>query len=398
MNIYTTAEISGVWSAQSVLAGWRSVEIAVLHAQSQLGVVPTSWYRLALERPVPSTSDWEAATARCGHEMVGFLDAWGLDHVHIGITSSDIVDTALALRIRATNNIVLWRLDALHFALTGLVGSAGGQPRLGRTHGQAAAPMLLGHVFERWLGAVHRAERLLRLSRADVEVCMISGPVGSYLHVSPAVEALVAERLGLRVAGAQSQIVTRDALAVWVAQMAGIVTICEAIGLELRLMQHTSIGEALPPAGVSSSAMPHKTNPSRAERLAGLGRLSRSFYEPVASGVPQWHERDMAHSSVERTILPQLAGFVSFALEEVTELLTRTHFDPARAKAALDSSALEAHTHSAQTALQLAGVSHGEAQRVTLEAYRASTSLKQFIKRIERHDSKPKFKTPTPHS
>jgi adenylosuccinate lyase len=257
--------------------------------------------------------------------------------------------------------------------------------------------MLLGQVFERWLGAVHRAERLLRLSRIDVEVCMISGPVGSYLHVSPAVEALVAERLGLRVAGAQSQIVTRDALAVWVAQMAGIVTVCEAIGLELRLMQHASISEALPPAGVGSSAMPHKNNPSRAERLAGLGRLARSFYEPVAAGVPQWHERDMAHSSVERVTLPQLAGITSFALAEATELLTRTNFDAKRMHAAFDSSLLDAHTHSAQTALQLAGVPHGEAQRVTREAFENSTSLKRFIKAIERHESKPKFKTPTPH-
>jgi adenylosuccinate lyase len=380
-----------------MLNEWRQVEVAVLRAQADSQIVPVEWWREAATRPAPTVEDWQQATRACGHEIIGFLDAWCVEHVHIGITSSDITDTALSLRIRRTNDLTLTRLAGLQIDLTRMIKEHGGAARLGRTHGQAAAPMRLGHVLVRWLGMVERAMDLLCSLRRTVEVCMISGPVGSYLHVTPEIEAKVAIGLGLWHTQNHSQIITRDALAIWVAQMANIVSICEAIGHEFRLMQHSSVDEVWVRNGSSSSAMPHKNNPNRAERLSGLARLARSYYEPVAAGITQWHERDMAHSSVERVILPQLSELTDYALVETSKMLENAKFDKTKMHEALHAAEVEAHTHSAQTAFQLAGLSHIEAQKATVEAYRASRNLPVFIREVERHPSKPTFIKPTPN-
>ena len=397
MNTYTTEIASQIWSQETILAEWRRIELAVLRAQADTGIVPDGWWREAADRPGPTVEAWSAATRACGHEVIGFLDAWGAPHIHIGITSSDITDTSMSLRLRSTNDLIISRLADLQMTLTRLIESDGSAVRLGRTHGQAAAPMRLGHVFARWLGMVERAMALLSSLRRTTEVCMISGPVGSYLHVSRDIERRVAEQFGLWQAHNHSQIITRDALAIWVAQMANVVSMCEAIGTEFRLMQHSSIDEAWVSTGSSSSAMPHKNNPNRAERLSGLARLARSYYEPIAAGISQWHERDMAHSSVERVILGQLAGITDYALVETEHMLTHAKFDILKMREALEHSMVEAHTHSAQTALQLAGLSHHEAQEVTLEAYRASSTLAQFTRRISSHESGALFIKPTPN-
>ena len=385
-----------IWSLESMLADWRRVEVLVLEAQADSQIVPVEWWREAATRPAPTVKDWQQATNACGHEMIGFLDAWGVEHVHIGVTSSDIIDTALSLRIRRTNDLILTRLAELQVELLQMIRDHGGAPRLGRTHGQAAAPMRLGHVLARWLGMVERAITLLCSLRRTTEVCMISGPVGSYLHITPEIEAKVTQSLRLWDTKDHSQIITRDALAIWVAQMGNIVSICEAVGLEFRLMQHSSVDEVWVRNGSSSSAMPHKNNPNRAERLSGLARLARSYYEPVAAGITQWHERDMAHSSVERVILPQLSELTDYALVETLKMLENAKFDKTKMQQALHDAEVEAHTHSAQTAFQLAGLSHIEAQKATIDAYRASHSLPVFIREVERHPSKPTFTKPTP--
>lgn len=397
MNTYTTYAMSKIWSLESMLADWRRVEVLVLEAQADSHIVPVEWWREAATRPAPTVEDWQQATNACGHEMIGFLDAWGAEHAHIGVTSSDIIDTALSLRIRRSNDLIFTRLAELQTELQRMLRDHGDTPRLGRTHGQAAAPMRLGHVLARWLGMVERAMSLLCTLRRTTEVCMISGPVGSYLHTSPQIEAKVTQSLRLWQTKDHSQIVTRDALAIWVAHMGNIVSICEAVGLEFRLMQHSSVDEAWLSNSSSSSAMPHKINPNRAERLSGLARLARSYYEPVAAGITQWHERDMAHSSVERVILPQLSELTDYALVETLKMLECAKFDKTKMTQALVDAEVEAHTHSAQTAFQLAGLSHINAQKATVEAYRASHSLPTFIRAIENHPSKPRFIKPTPN-
>jgi len=398
--MYSTPEIDYIWSDGYMLRTWAEIERHVLVAQAETDTVPTGWsgwVRAAHSIPAPSVYEWRDRTAECGHEVVAFLELWGeagVNNVHIGLTSSDLTDTTLGVRIAATNTVISNGLARLVDLLQSLRFEYATQPRLGRTHGQPAVPTTYGHLFDVWCGLVASAQARLTAASKDAAIGKISGPVGNYLHTDRRIEAVVCARLGLRTPPAATQIVPRDMLARWVAELGVVATVLEAIAVELRLLSHAQIGEVYVRNGSTSSAMPHKNNPNQLERLTGLARIVRSAYDPIAQGVVQWHERDMAHSSVERVLVPQAAGAVGYAVETLITTFEGLRVDSLRATYNLTDYEVETQTHSIQTHMQLNGMSYVGAKAATLDLYRNYSNPQSFRLAVQQHPLLSDYKPP----
>ena len=314
---YTTSAMTEIWSDENRTRLWCEIECLVLEAQAALGEIPASWGQEARRTPPPTQRQITSLEYISKHEVVAFLDAWGLEHVHIGMTSSDLVDTALHYRLAQTSTHLLeasaeWVRTLAEFALKHKE-----TYRVARTHGQDAAEDTLGHRFADFALMALRAHGRLETAAQDIALCKISGAVGTYSDIAPEVEIHVGRALGLAPTQSATQIIARDSIVAWAAAVANMVDIIAAVALEVRLMSHSALAEVIPPktkGQKGSSAMPHKSNPILAEQLTGLARLTRSAVDPIAQGVYQWHERDLAHSSVERVALPQLSSIAHYAL------------------------------------------------------------------------------------
>lgn len=389
MSRYTTPEIADACSDLNTMRLWREIEVAVLRAQANRGLIPAAWADAAEATPAPDPQQWEAATNTCGHEVVGFLHAWGIPHVHIGLTSSDLVDTALGLRMRDINRAI--RRDAKHLTdtLLAFADQHLDTARLGRTHGQAAVPDSLGHKFADLGLAAARATRRHQEARADLEVIKISGPTGAYHEIDPQIEADVAAHFAIKPAPLATQIVARDSLAHWAATCAGLVAVCEGLALEVRLSSHSGVGELAEghhgTGRKGSSAMPHKHNPTDSERICGLARLVYSGLAPLHQSVAQWHERDIAHSSVERVLVPQIAGATHYAVRLATQIVQHLRVDRQALDEGLRRARHNTGAHSRMVALQLAGAPYAEAhaQATTTTKLPSPPDLAVLRQRIE---------------
>jgi len=399
MNGYSTGQMRAIWNDREMLERWRLVELAVLLAQTRTDPdIPAAWYDLATGADPVDVDKWQRLTEDTGHELVAFLELWAVQHIHIGVTSSDITDTALGLALKRTNEILTNHAGNLHEALRVKIAEHGHLSRVGRTHGQTAAIMTVGQMLANWDLALDRSMERLDYLRPQVETCMVSGPVGSYLHVRRDTELHTARYLGLHAAESSTQIVMRDGLAAWAGELAIMASLCEAIGVEIRLLQHSQVDEARDRSGSTSSSMAHKNNPNRAERLSGLGRLARAAFEPLAAGIPQWHERDMSHSSVERILIPQLAGITDYALTLTADLIECLEFEPGRTSEIRLDNQVQLLCHSAQTALQKAGVGYVEARKWVSREWIRHVTASGFTEAVLRHPSGPDFEWPTPHT
>jgi adenylosuccinate lyase len=365
--MYSTPELDAVWSDEYMLDLWRQIELAVLDEQERADLIPPDWYYAALHARRPDVNEWRALTRDLGHEVIAFLDLWGragADHVHIGLTSSDLTDTALGVRIRQSTRHLNDDLYSLQLSLLELARPT--MVRLGRTHAQPA----MVTTFDRWAAvydeALERSITRLQAASSEAAVCKISGPVGLGIPGGADIERQVAWALGLRPAQASTQIVTRDRLAAYAGALGCVAGVLEAIAVELRLLLHAQIGEASLFGGVSSSAMPHKNNPTELERVCGLARIARGAFEPLSAGIAQWHERDMAHSSVERVLLPQAVGAVGCAARTLGRVIDRMHLQPARAAENAREAGLQVLSHRLMTHLQLGGEGYMAARRRTV--------------------------------
>ena len=364
MSHYTTSDMEYFWSDQYTLEQWANVERALLLAQAELHQVPVEWAEEAAATPAPDIDTWRYRRAKTRHEFVAFLDTWGLDHVHIGVTSSDIIDTAHALRYRAINDHLstdayLLRERLLTYALDHL-----DTPRLGRTHGQPAVPTSFGHRYADLCHQVDRGAHRLTQARRDLETGMLNGPTGGHHHINPETERLALEILGLTPAPATTQIIPRDSLTHYAAALIGLVETCAAFATEIRLGTHQAINEyrQTTPAGyIGSSAMPHKRNPSDAERITGLARIARQAYPALAESVEQWHERDISQSSVERVLMPQLTGIAHYCLLWAQDAIRNLEINNTAALYHLDQHP-ETGTHMSMAAAQRAGMSYLDAR------------------------------------
>jgi adenylosuccinate lyase len=325
---YTHPEMGGLWSEQRRYDAWLEVELAATDALAAAGVVPADDARILREKASFDIGRIEEIEQTTQHDVIAFTTAvaervgpsarW----LHFGLTSSDVVDTALALQMRAACDLLLTRLDALADAVRVRALEHQRTPMIGRTHGVHAELMTFGVKLALWYAEIARSRERLVRARATIAVGKLSGAVGVFAHLDPAIEADVCARLGLTPAPVASQVIQRDRHAELLTTLAILAASLEKFALEVRGLQKTEIGEVAEPFAKGqkgSSAMPHKRNPIGCEQITGLARLIRANAMAAIENVALWHERDISHSSVERVILPD--SFI--ALDHMLRRFTR---------------------------------------------------------------------------
>lgn len=327
---YTLPEMGNLWTETYKLKTWLQVEIAVCEAQAELGYIPAE----AVEE-IKAKANFDPQRvleieAEVRHDMIAFLtnvneyvgDAGR--YIHLGLTSSDVLDTALALQLVASVNVLLERLEDLIQAIRYQAQQHRNTVMIGRSHGIHAEPITFGFKLAGWLAEMLRhRDRLVRL-RQDIAVGKISGAVGTYANIEPRVEALACQKLALQPDTASTQVVSRDIHADFVQTLALVAASIERFAVEIRNLQRTDVLEVeefFSKGQKGSSAMPHKRNPIRSERLTGMARIIRGHAVAAIENVALWHERDISHSSVERVILPDACILTHFMLVDITDLV-----------------------------------------------------------------------------
>jgi adenylosuccinate lyase len=376
---YTLPEMGRVWSEAHKYELWCRVETIVLEAHAAAGTVPAAAVAPVRDAPAPTPEAVAAVEAVTQHDVIAFLTTWAdtttpreaAAWVHYGMTSSDLLDTALALQLVDATDLLLAKASALVASLRDHALTHRGSLRVGRTHGVHAEPDVWGHRVADFAFAMARSrDRLLR-ARDAVGVAKISGAVGTYSNIDPAVERHVAAALGLRPAEVATQVVIRDGISEWVSALAVLATVCEAIALEVRHGQRTEVRELAEPFGSGqkgSSAMPHKRNPILCERICGLARVVRAQVVPVMEGIPLWHERDISHSSVERIALPDAAIGTDYLLHLTSRLVNGLVVDTARMRSNLDATGGLIYSSAVLLELVESGLSREDAYAITQAA------------------------------
>ena len=336
---YTHPEMGAIWSDQRKYETWLQVETAAAEAMAEAGIVPADAARAIRERGAFDIARIDEIEQTTQHDVIAFTTAvaekvgpaarW----LHFGLTSSDVLDTALALQMRDACDLILKDLDALADAVRARAEEHRRTPMIGRTHGVHAEPMTFGLKLALWYAEIQRGITRVRRGREVVRVGKLSGAVGTFAHLDPAIEARVCERLGLQAAPVSSQIVQRDRHAELMSALAVVAGSLEKFALEIRGLQKTEIGEIEEPFGKGqkgSSAMPHKRNPIGCEQICGLARLVRANAVAAFENVALWHERDISHSSVERVILPDSFIVLDHMLRRLTRIVSGMVVHPER--------------------------------------------------------------------
>jgi adenylosuccinate lyase len=327
---YTLPEMGALWTERARFEHMLRVEIAVARAQASRGLVPKDALAAIESRAAVDPERIGEIEKTTDHDVIAFVsqvaETIGPDgrYLHLGLTSSDVVDTALALQLQAAGALLLRDCDRLLSTLIARARSDAEIVMMGRTHSVHAEPITLGLKLAGWAFEVDRGRRRLAAAVDEIATGKISGPVGTYSHLGPDVEEEVLATLRLRADPASTQIVQRDRHAAMLAAIAILGGSLERFATEIRNLQHTEIGELQEPFKTGqkgSSAMPHKRNPILSERMAGLARLLRGYAHAALENQPLWHERDISHSSSERVILPDATILLDYMLVKMTGLI-----------------------------------------------------------------------------
>jgi len=378
---YVLPEMAAVWSEDARLGHWLEIEILVAEALAGLGVVPDAdarQIRASASFDAERVAEVErvtrhdvAAFVQVVGESVGTAGRW----VHFGLTSSDVLDTGLALQLRDASDLLLERLERLLAVAKRMALANRDVVMAGRTHGVVAEPTSFGHKVALWAFELDRDRDRLRRARETVSVGAISGAVGTYAQVDPRVEEEVCAKLGLRAAEASSQIVARDRHAELMSALAITASTLDAIATEIRHLARTEVREVQEPFTTGqkgSSAMPHKRNPVRCERVTGLARVIRGNLQAALENTVLWHERDISHSSAERVILPDSTIALHFMLSEMREVLAGLEVFPERMRENLDVGGGLAFSQNVLLALVEAGSARDEAYSIVQTAAAAA--------------------------
>jgi adenylosuccinate lyase len=341
---YTRPEMARVWSEEHKLDTWLRVEILVCEGWAREGAISTE----ELERIQDATYDLTRAheiERETHHDVISFLrsvqERLGPEGrlLHLGLTSSDVLDTALAVQLVETGTLLRAALDQLLETVTAAALRYRHTLMVGRTHGIHAEPTTFGFKLALWVDELRRARTRLDAAIDDIAVGKIGGAVGTHATVPPAIEEYVCARLGLRPAAVATQIVPRDHHAHFTMMLALIGAALEQMAQEIRHLQRTEVSEAFEPFGAQqqgSSAMPHKRNPEKCERVCGLSRVLRGYAVTTLENVALWHERDISHSSAERIALPESCTLLHYMLWLFEEVMARLEVDEERMRANLD--------------------------------------------------------------
>jgi adenylosuccinate lyase len=382
-----------VWSVEHRFACWLRVEIAVAEAWADAGRVPRESLPAirAARFDAGRIADIEEETQ---HDVIAFLRNLSENvgdearWIHLGLTSSDVIDTALALQLTESVDLLRRGLHDLSDVLRDLALRHRDTLMMGRTHNVHAEPITLGQKLAVWYAEMARHDRRLEQVRDEVAIAKIAGAVGTHANVPPEIEERVARSLGLRPEGAATQVVQRDRHATYVLELALLASSLDKIATELRNLQHTEILEVEEPFGrgqQGSSAMPHKRNPIMNERISGLARVVRGYAVPALENVVLWHERDISNSSAERAIMPDASTLVDYMLALQTRILRDMKVNEERMQTNVDSSHGLVFSEKVLTALIEAGMSRQDAyavvQRSAMKSWASSESFRCVLER-----------------
>ncbi|MBI2862754.1 MAG: adenylosuccinate lyase [Chloroflexi bacterium] len=369
---YSYPEMRRIWSIEYRTDQWLKVEIAACEAWAELGVIPKSALE-PIRRAHYDLAEMAALEKETQHDVVAFVrsvaNSIGEEgrFIHLGLTSYDVVDTALGLQLRGASDLLIQDHHRLLDVLRRLAIRYKDTPMIGRTHGVHAEPITFGLKLALWHEETRR--NLTRLEQAREQVCIgkLSGAVGTYATVPPTVEESVCHKLGLQPAPISSQIIQRDRHAQFVATLAIIASSLDKMATEVRALQRTEVREVEEPFGEGqqgSSAMPHKRNPVLSERICGLARVIRGYALTAMENVALWHERDISHSSAERIILPTSCMLLDYMLNLFADLLEGMSVYPERMRANLEATGGLIFSQRVLLALIEQGMGRQEAYRV----------------------------------
>ena len=327
---YTRPQMGELWSEEARLGRWLDVELGLVDVLAERGDVPLAAARRLRERARVDVARMQEIEDEVKHDVIAFVSAVtetvGDDgrFLHLGVTSSDVVDTAFALQLRDAADLLLADLDGLRGAVRAQALRHRHTVMMGRTHGIHAEPITFGLKCASWYAELGRDRRRLATAREEIAYGKLSGAVGTFANIAPEVEAAVCARLGLRPEPIATQVVPRDRHAAFFGCLAIVAGSCERIALEIRHLQRTEVGEVAEPFGrgqKGSSAMPHKRNPVLSENVSGLARLIRGYALAALENIALWHERDISHSSVERVIAPDATIVMDFMLTRLAAVV-----------------------------------------------------------------------------
>jgi len=327
---YTLPEMGELWSDESKFRHWLDVELAVCKAMAEKGIIPKKALRNIIKKADFSVKRINKIEAVTNHDVIAFLTSVaefvGPDskYIHYGMTSSDMLDTALSLQMKKAAEIIDKKITTALNKIRKLAIKYKMTPMIGRTHGVAAEPTTLGLKFAVWFTELERGRERFKTAAKKASVGAISGAVGNFANIDPIIEARVCRFLGLKVDKVSTQVIQRDRHAEYISTLAILASSVEKFGVEIRNLHRTEIAEVqegFTKGQKGSSAMPHKKNPITAERLSGLARLIRGYAGTALENIPLWHERDIAHSSAERIIIPDSTIAIDYGLKIFNDIL-----------------------------------------------------------------------------
>ncbi len=334
---YTRPEMGKIWTDENKFRKWLQVELAVCEVQTELGRIPKESFRRIKSRANFDVRRIAEIEAEVNHDVIAFLTSVaefvGPDsrYIHLGMTSSDVLDTANALLLKEAGELLLKDLFALRDVLARRALEFKDTPCIGRTHGVHAEPMTFGLKLALWYEETRRNIERLKAAIEAISVGKISGAVGTFAHLDPVVEEKTCAKLGLKLAPVSNQVVQRDRYAQFVTTLAIIASSLEKFSTEIRALQKTEVLEAeefFSKGQKGSSAMPHKKNPITCERIAGMARVLRGYALTALENVTLWHERDISHSSAERIILPDGTIALDYILNKMTQIVAQLQVYP----------------------------------------------------------------------
>jgi len=401
---YTRPAMGRIWSEENKLAKWLEVELLACEALAKRGEVPQEAVARLRQHARVNIDRMQEIEAEVKHDIIAFVtsvaESVGAEgrYLHLGLTSSDVIDTGFAVQLCEAADLLLADLEALTSVLAALAREHETTVMIGRTHGVHAEPITFGLKVAHWYAEIRRNHHRLSQARQEIAFGKISGAVGTFANIDPEVEALVCARLGLSPEPISTQVVPRDRHAAFFSTLALIGSSLERIATEVRHLQRTEVlevEEPFSPGQKGSSAMPHKRNPWQLENVCGLARLLRGYALAALENVPLWHERDISHSSVERVIGPDATITLDFMLARLTNILDKLVVHPEQMRKNMETLGEAIYSEHLLLALIRKGISREEAYRwVQRNAMRVWENKASFAAEVRRDPDITKLLTP----
>jgi adenylosuccinate lyase len=393
---YTLKRMAHIWTEENKLTKWLDIEIAICEAYKELGLIPGEDLETIQKKARFDVKRVQEIEQETKHDVVAFIQSLSESigpaskWVHMGVTSSDILDTAFSCLLKEAADLLLEDIANLMTVLKEKAFQYKAVPMIGRTHGIHAEPITFGLKMAHFFDEMRRNSARLETARSGIAYGKISGAVGTYAHVPPPVEAYVCRKLGLTPCPISTQIVPRDYYAEFFTTLAIIASSVEKMAVEVRHLQRTEVGEAeeqFTKGQTGSSAMPHKRNPIGSENLSGLTRLLHGYAVAALENIPLWHERDISHSSVERVIAPDATILLDYMLNRLTNLFRNLVVYPEKMKTNMEITRGLYHSEAVMLSLIKKGLTRQEAYKITQRIAMACYEEKaDFVSSLLRDD------------